>query len=188
MGDFVNTINVVGDDVLCGSIIDKSVTEFKDDKITLVGEYAFYYCENLKTLEIPNVVEIKTAAFYDCTSLGSVKLPSLVYTSNQIFRGCTSLKKAEFFVLNKLSDAEFSNCINLSALILRMQKLCPMGRTNILSGTAIANGTGYVYVPRALVDSYKTATNWSTLSDQFRALEDYTVDGTITGELDESKI
>lgn len=50
------------------------------------------------------------------------------------------------------------------------------------------SGTGYIYVPRALVDTYKAATNWSTIADQFRALEDYTVDGTITGELDESKI
>jgi hypothetical protein len=31
-------------------------------------------------------------------------------------------------------------------------------------------------------------TNWTTFSAQFRALEDYTVDGTTTGELDESKI
>lgn len=40
----------------------------------------------------------------------------------------------------------------------------------------------------ALVDSYKAATNWSTYATQFRALEDYTVDGTITGELDSTKI
>lgn len=39
-----------------------------------------------------------------------------------------------------------------------------------------------------LVDTYKADTNWSTYAAQFRALEDYTVDGTITGELDESKI
>jgi hypothetical protein len=39
-----------------------------------------------------------------------------------------------------------------------------------------------------LVDEYKAATNWSTYAGRIRALEDYTVDGTITGELDESKI
>ena len=34
----------------------------------------------------------------------------------------------------------------------------------------------------------QAATNWSTYAAQFRALEDYTVDGTTTGELDETKI
>ena len=52
----------------------------------------------------------------------------------------------------------------------------------------IASGAGYIYVPAALVDSYKVATNWSTYAAQFRALEDYTVDGTTMGELDPNKI
>lgn len=32
---------------------------------------------------------------------------------------------------------------------------------------------GYIYVPAALIDEYKTATNWATFADQFRAIEDY---------------
>jgi hypothetical protein len=72
--------------------------------------------------------------------------------------------------------------------------MCTLGSANEfieVSGypnSAIADGKGYIYVPRTLVNSYKTATNWSVYANQFRALEDYTVDGTITGELDESKI
>ena len=53
--------------------------------------------------------------------------------------------------------------------------LCPQWRLNNLSSAA-------------LVDSYKAATNWSTYADQIRALEDYTVDGTTTGALDETKV
>lgn len=51
-----------------------------------------------------------------------------------------------------------------------------------------ASGTGYIYVPAASVDVYKNVGGWKAYAAQFRALEDYTVDGTITGELDESKI
>jgi hypothetical protein len=53
---------------------------------------------------------------------------------------------------------------------------------------------GYFYVPRALLSDddatkdYRRATNWATYASQFRALEDYTVDGTITGDLDPNKI
>lgn len=49
-----------------------------------------------------------------------------------------------------------------------------------------------VYVARALIESYKTATNWSSWYAQgrvdFKALEDYTVDGTATGKFDYEKI
>lgn len=78
----------------------------------------------------------------------------------------------------------------LTALILRSTKLCKigMGITNLFHGSPISSGTGYIYVPSALVDSYKADSKWSQYADQFRALEDYTVDGTVTGELDSSKI
>ena len=41
------------------------------------------------------------------------------------------------------------------------------------NSTPIKSGTGYIYVPMSLVDTYKSATNWSTFANQFRAIEDY---------------
>ena len=82
----------------------------------------------------------------------------------------------------------FANMNGLKALLLRNESLCSLSNTNAFSNSTVKTGTGYIYVPATLVDSYKAATNWSTYASQFRALEDYTVDGTITGELDESKI
>ena len=38
--------------------------------------------------------------------------------------------------------------------------------------TAIENGTGYIYVPDSLVDSYKTATNWSTYASQIKPISE----------------
>ena len=32
---------------------------------------------------------------------------------------------------------------------------------------------GYIYVPKALLEDYKVATNWSVYADKFRAIEDY---------------
>lgn len=68
----------------------------------------------------------------------------------------------------------FNGCSALTALILRNpDSVVTLTNTNALSGTPIASGTGYIYVPSALVDSYKAATNWSTYAAQFRAIEDY---------------
>ena len=72
---------------------------------------------------------------------------------------------------------------SITALVLRGSAV------PTLSGVLYWSGNiKYIYVPAALVDSYKVATNWSTYEAKFRALEDYTVDGTTTGDLDETKI
>ena len=41
------------------------------------------------------------------------------------------------------------------------------------SQNKFTNGTGFVYVPAESVDTYKSATNWSTYAEQIRAIEDY---------------
>jgi hypothetical protein len=48
-----------------------------------------------------------------------------------------------------------------------------MSNVNVLQLTKIANGEGYIYVPASMVDSYKSASNWSTYAAQIRAIEDY---------------
>lgn len=67
----------------------------------------------------------------------------------------------------------FINCSALEALILRGDTVKTLGAVSALSGTPIAEGTGYIYVPSALLESYKAETNWATFADQFRAIEDY---------------
>ena len=251
MDDFINTIDVLGDDAVIDSIIDKTITEFKDDKLTNVNTYAFRNCDKLVTLDLPNVnfagrldltncsslvnlslpkvtsapamngcSSIKsisfplensttTSHFANCTSLESVDLPNITFIGQGAFTNCTSLKRvcfpsvtsglfmaftnsgveyADFPVLETMDNAAFQNAKQLKSLLLRNNIVVPIKSTNVLNATKIATGTGYIYVPKALVDSYKAATNWSTYATQFRALEDYTVDGTITGELDETKI
>ena len=70
----------------------------------------------------------------------------------------------------------------LQALIIRNNEMVPdLFETDAFLTTPIFDGYGYIYVPRDLIESYKTATNWSYFADQFRILEDYTDDGTITG-------
>jgi hypothetical protein len=87
-----------------------------------------------------------------------------------------------------IGSSVFTSCNKLTALILREQsKVCSLAGYNALSYSSIPT-IGYIYVPSALVERYKVATNWSEFAARFRALEDYTVDGTTTGELDPSKI
>lgn len=212
MSEFINTIEVLGDEATMDAIIERTITEFKDDILTEIGTYAFYGCTDLTTVDLPNVEKIADSVFEECSALTTVNLPSLTSTEMKPFYGCSALTKVKlpsltftkgylFWGCSSLSIVDFSKpvkfqnhmafayCPNLIALIFRCETLSPgPNPSNFSTDSGIHNGTGYIYVPRALVDQYKSATNWSVYADQFRALEDYTVDGTTTGELDESKI
>ena len=50
-----------------------------DNEVTSIGDYAFYDCENLATVNIPkNITNIGESAFDGCTSLQSVSIPASV--------------------------------------------------------------------------------------------------------------
>ena len=51
--------------------------------------------------------------------------------------------------------------------------VCNLKSTGALLNTPIAQGTGYIYVPKNLMEQYKVATNWTLYATQFRAIEDY---------------
>ena len=104
------------------------------------------------------------------------------------FNSCSKLTTADFPAVTSIGGYAFKGCSKLMALILRSETMARLISTTAFTNTPIASGTGYIYVPSSLIDSYKTASNWSTYAAQFRALEDYTVDGTTIGALDESKI
>ena len=161
---FVNTVDLVGDEVLAARIIDKSITEIADNISQKIGDFAFINCNALTKVD-----------FRAATSVG-----------HNAFRS-TTLSTVDLYSATTIENS-FGYCSALKTLILRGGTVCALTNTNALNGTAIANGNGYIYVPSSLVNAYKGATNWSSKAAQFRALEDYTVDGTITGELDEAKI
>lgn len=193
MADFINTIDALGDDAVVDSIIEGSITEFMDDTITDIPSYAFVNCKLLTVFHTPLVTSIGIEAFQDA-GVKKLCFPNLILAGAQAFRSMNSLEYVDLPVCTRIGALVFYMTGTLKTLILRSNTMCTLDNVNALQGNwsgntpQIAKGTGYVYVPRALVDSYKAATNWSTYADQFRALEDYTVDGTTTGELDETKI
>ena len=153
-----------GDDVL-DALIDRSITEISSSSATSIGSYAFYSCSSLTTVDFPVATSIGTSAFQNCSSLTTANFP----------------------VATSIRTSAFQYCRSLKSLLLRNNKVCTLSNTNTFNSTPISSGTGYIYVPSELIEQYKTANNWSTYAAQFRALEDYTVDGTITGELDPAK-
>ena len=65
-----------GDDSVLVSLIDKSITEIKNDKVMSVGVGAFYGCSALTAVDLPNVASVGETAFMSCSSLSAVNLPN----------------------------------------------------------------------------------------------------------------
>jgi hypothetical protein len=171
--------------------------------------YAFYNIPNLISVNLPSVTSVENCVFQQCKALVDICMPQLGEITNNTFSGCSALTQVDLPSVTRIGISScFASCYSLKRLILRNTTLCTIRNSpkSVFSSCYHYLGTvnstynpeglkdGYIYVPRALLSDtdetmdYRRATNWVEFADRFRALEDYTVDGTTTGELDESKI
>lgn len=163
--------------------------------VTSIGSYAFDGCIKLTNVRFPAVTEVKGDAFNRCFGLISVSLPlanlsgtyafanctkltdadisSVDQIPSHTFSGCQSLKKIVLPSVVSIAAAAFNNAKSLEAVILPLTQMATLGAASAFTGTPVANGTGYIYVPQSLIEDYKVATNWVTYANQFRAIEDY---------------
>jgi hypothetical protein len=201
-GSYVNDrVSTVG----YGAMANNPITSASFPNATTINQNVFYGCTSLETVSLPNVTSIGNNTFYGCTAINNVYIPLVTYMGSSVFRGCTALEEIEiplltttstyvFHSCSNLMTADlgalktvnaymFTNCSSLDTLILRKtDSICTLhNTTNSLTGTPIASGTGYVYVPDDLVDTYKAATNWSTYADQILPLSYLDDDGGIGG-------
>lgn len=179
------------DDTLDGSLtsIDSTVTsvvgyacrglsKLKTVKLpnaTSIGTYAFYYCTSMTSINAPKVTTLNSYAFYNCSKLSKVNFPLATSIPTYCFYTCGGVTKADFGAAKSIAASAFAYCDSMDTLILRRtDAICTLANTtNALKNTPIAGGTGYVYVPSALIETYKANSVWSTYANQFRAIEDY---------------
>lgn len=81
---------------LSGNAVIVSEVTYNDDvfQVTDIADYAFYRCESLAGIEIPNsIVSIGYQAFYCCFSLVDIEIPSSVaYIGGGAFYACVNIK------------------------------------------------------------------------------------------------
>lgn len=172
------TVNVTGgvntESEEVATLLGDTMTVLDNSIVTSLRTRACQGATKLVTANLPNVTSLGSYAFYGCSGLVTVKLPKLTSISTQTWYGCSKLQHADCGNLGNITAQTFNACSALTELILRKTgSICTLSNVNGVNNTPIGKGTGYVYVPAALIDSYKAATNWSTFADQFRAIEDY---------------
>ena len=109
-----------------------------EDGVTNIGNYAFYFCENLTSLTLPDsvtsigdsafdtcrgltnitipegVTNIGDCAFYDCSNLTSITIPdSVTSIGNGVLEACSSLKTISISCKSTLKKNNFGSQAHL---------------------------------------------------------------------------
>lgn len=158
---------------------------------TSVNANAFLNCSSLEFVNMPNVTTLSTGIFNGTTSLKTAHFPKATKITN--FRGSgietlvmprlttflkdaiylSSLKKLDYGssdITTGLSttDYDFDGPKIMQTIILRYGCVVPI-QSNTFYNLAFhdSNYPGTLYVPAALVDEYKNATNWSVVLSSY---------------------
>lgn len=161
---------------LADSIVERTITEFVNHRITKIGQYAFARHAALVRVDIPNVERVETYGFNYCTGLTEIYLPKCKYIAGQSFNSCSKLEKVVVPMCEQIGGHALT-ASKLSCLVLGGDKVCTLDNAAAIETNPMKNGTGFIYVPDNLVDSYKAATNWSTYASQIRPLSEW--EGTV---------
>ncbi len=136
------------------------LTSINSSKITSIGIGAFYGCSNLETINLPEITSVPQNAFYGVKKVKTIDLPKV-----------TSIGQSAFSPANIQQNSVFDT------LILRSGTIATLDNINAFANTPFrSDGTGgTLYVPQALISSYQSANNWSTIlgypNNSIRAIE-----------------
>lgn len=145
---------------------------------------AFQYCTALETVTFVNNyncdLQITGPSFGYCSSLTSIDFDDARLTfSGNVFDGCTALEECDLGAnVQSLSGPyshPFISCSNMKKLIIRNASTVPtLGNGGIFSYSSGSVPSGFVgiFVADALVDSYKSSTNWSLFESYIKPISE----------------
>lgn len=132
-----------------------------------LGGAAFNNCSLLSNVNLQNCTYIDDNAFYRCSALSYIDLPNCSAMAGGIFNYCNSLVTAKLPVCISINGGAFANCTKLTQVYLNSVSIVTkLNYDNIFS--RCSNLTS-VYVPSSLVDAFKTAQYWSSMSTKIVA-------------------
>ena len=195
---FVTEIEGIGGTI--DRIIDRTISEIYNSRVSVIGNYAFQscpslttvsfpnctsidsytfaYCTNLTTISFPNCTNIGSYAFGYCTNLTTISFPNCTNIGNYAFVSCTNLTTAYFFSHQSIASCVFMRCYCLKSIYFLGSSVGTLS-VSAFTSTPISNYSiynnneyGSIYVRASLLASFKTATNWSVYSARMVGLTD----------------
>ena len=90
------------------------------DCVTSIGEGAFAYCDELKSVKLSNGIKrIESATFMACSNLTNVDIPdSVTYIYQHAFYNCSSLNNINIPCNATIADMAFWGCSSLTDIVI----------------------------------------------------------------------
>lgn len=163
------------------------------DTVISMGNNVFANCHSLTNVAIPNpVTSIGSSAFVNCYSLTNITIPKNVTgIGDGAFRACFSLANISIHDgMIAIKDSTFSNCSLLTSIVVPSTVTsiesyafsgCYKIKDYVLKCSSVPtlvskyafstiNKIATIWVKDELVESYKTATNWSTYATHIKPI------------------
>lgn len=101
------------------AIISRHISgEYTNDEVNYIGGGRFRQCQQLTSVDFPNVSGTNAYAFYSCYKLSSVSMPSFTqsYIAEGAFGYCSSLTSASYSTVTTVQSLAFRDCTNLTSV------------------------------------------------------------------------
>ena len=159
--------------------------------ITRLGDMCFYKTSFDLDVVVPNLTTMEFGVFSESKvrrvlDMGSITtLPNVTsqgfnkYNYVGVFTLCTELEVAILpETMTNISAHAFSGCKKLNYLILKSDTPPTLSSVSGigLDTPIYMRGGGYIYVPDASVETYKSATNWVNFSDVIKGISELITD------------
>ncbi len=99
----------------------------KFDAVEFIGNYAFYNCSNINSINFPIVKSIGNYAFANNINLISVVVPNLTNLGISAFESCGSLSEINFPELTTIKSNTFKKCVLLKKALFQSVNIIEIG-------------------------------------------------------------
>lgn len=147
--------------------------------VTSIGQYSFANCDGMETFTATGAISTFGTYTFNGASghvmaLREIHMPNLGtgialnlnFGSTTTANACQNLEICDIGKAKSIAANTFANCYKLQTLIIRRTSITTLANVSAFLNTPMRGRnslTGTIYVPSSLVESYKTASVWSTL-------------------------
>lgn len=188
---FPNTISSIGEYAFYGSEITSLLLK-DNSNLEYIERNAFQNCMKLTKVELPTTISaIYAETFSGCNLTEISGLDNVLYIEERAFQGCplsevtlpkcsiigdgafghnSSLVKLDLHAIRYIGKEAFRFCSNLKTLVIRNEnEVCSLNGYYVFMNTSLSE----IYVPDALVESYKAHSDWIGRASQIKPLSEY---------------
>lgn len=148
--------------------------------VTSIGQYSFANCDGMETFTAAgSITTLGTYTFIGASghvmAMKECHLPNLGtgialnqnFGSTTAANACQHLEVCDIGKAKSIAANTFANCYKLQTLIMRRTSVTTCANVSAFLNTPLrgrSSLTADIYVPEALIDSYKAASVWTTIN------------------------